>query len=208
MIRAHRTQGVALGYHLAPRWGKRPLDRVRWNILPRPVVAKDPWGRTINHRTPTAPKGQNEIAQGRAKRRPGYGSGWVDAPRGSALSGLGRIRAHRTQGVALGYHLAPRWGKRPLDRVRWNILPRPVVAKDPWGRTINHRTPTAPKGQNEIAQGRAKRRPGYACAEKNPIRPVCACIVVPALRAWNSQREPLHEMVFRPGRPAHPLPGS
>jgi endonuclease YncB( thermonuclease family) len=28
MIRAHRTQGVALGYHLAPRWGKRPLDRI------------------------------------------------------------------------------------------------------------------------------------------------------------------------------------
>ena len=24
--------------------------------------------------------------------------------------------------------------------------------------------PYAPKGQNEIAQGRAKRRPGYACA--------------------------------------------
>ena len=41
--------------------------------MPRPVVAKDPWGRWINHRTPTAPKGQNEIAQGRAKRRPGYG---------------------------------------------------------------------------------------------------------------------------------------
>ena len=74
--------------------------------------------RTINHRTPTAPKGQNEIAQGKAKRRPGYGSVWVDAPRGSALSGLGRIRAHRTQGVSLGYHLAPRWGKRPLDRGR------------------------------------------------------------------------------------------
>jgi hypothetical protein len=129
--------------------------------MPRPVVAKDPRGRLINHRTPTAPKGQNEIAQGRAKRRPGYGSVRVDAPRGSALSGLGRIRAHRTQGVALGYHLAPRWGKRPLDHARWNILPRSVVAKDQWGRVINHRNPTAPKGQNEIAQGRAKRRPGY-----------------------------------------------
>ena len=129
--------------------------------MPRPVVAKDSWGRVINHRNPTAPKGQNEIAQGKAKRRPGYGSVWVDAPRGSALSGLGRIRAHRTQGVALGYHLAPSWGNRPLDRARWNILPRSVVAKNPWGRLINHRTPTAPKGQNEIAQGRAKRRPGY-----------------------------------------------
>jgi hypothetical protein len=118
MIRAHRTQGVALGYHLAPRWGKRPLDRARWNILPRSVVAKDPWGRTINHRTPTAPKGQNEIAQGRAKRRPGYISALISAPLGSAPSGLGMIRAHRTQGVALGYHLAPRWGKRPLDRGR------------------------------------------------------------------------------------------
>ena len=41
--------------------------------MARPVVAKNPWGRPINHRTPTAPKGQNEIAQGRAKRRPGYG---------------------------------------------------------------------------------------------------------------------------------------
>jgi hypothetical protein len=39
-------------------------------------------------------------------------------------------------------------------------MPRPVVAKDPWGRLINHRNPTAPKGQNEIAQGKAKRRPG------------------------------------------------
>jgi len=38
-----------------------------------------------------APKGQNEIAQGRAKRRPGYGSVWVDAPRGSALSGRNSI---------------------------------------------------------------------------------------------------------------------
>jgi hypothetical protein len=86
--------------------------------MPRPVVAKDPWGRWINHRTPTAPKGQNEIAQGRAKRRPGYISALISAPLGSALSGLGMIRVHRTQGVALGYHLAPRWGKRPLDRGR------------------------------------------------------------------------------------------
>ena len=70
-----------------------------------------PTGKRWVHRTPSAPKGQNEIAQGRAKRRPGYGGVRVDAPRGSALSGLGRIRAHRTQGVALGYHLAPRWGK-------------------------------------------------------------------------------------------------
>ena len=45
--------------------------------MPRPVVAKDPWGRWINHRTPTAPKGQNEIAQGRAKRRPGYPKGSI-----------------------------------------------------------------------------------------------------------------------------------
>jgi len=39
LIRAHRT----LGYHLAPRWGKRLLDLVRWNI------------------DPTAPKGHYEI---------------------------------------------------------------------------------------------------------------------------------------------------
>ncbi len=74
-------------------------------------MAKDPWRRLINHRTLSAPKGQNEIAQGKAKRRPGYGSVTVDAPRGSALSGLGRMRVHRAQGVALGYHHAPRWGK-------------------------------------------------------------------------------------------------
>jgi hypothetical protein len=86
--------------------------------MPRPVVAKALGGRLINHRTPTAPKGQNEIAQGKAKRRPGYGSALISAPLGSALSGRGMIRAHRTQGVALGYHLAPRWGKRPLDRGR------------------------------------------------------------------------------------------
>ena len=120
--------------------------------MPRSVVAKNPWGRWINHRSPTAPKGQNEIAQGKAKRRPGYISALISAPLGSALSGLGMIRAHRTQGkakrrpgyigalisaplgsalsglgmirahrtqgVALGYHLAPRWGKRSLDRGR------------------------------------------------------------------------------------------
>ena len=91
-------------------------------IMPRPVVAKNPWGCLINHRTPTAPKGQNEIAQGKAKRRPGYIGALISAPLGSALSGLGMIRAHRTQGVALGYHLAPRWGKRPLDRIPWIIL--------------------------------------------------------------------------------------
>ena len=90
--------------------------------MPRSVVAKDPWGRWINHRTPTAPKGQNEIAQGKAKRRPGYISALISAPLGSAPSGLDMIRAHRTQGVALGYHLAPRWGKRPLGRVPWIIL--------------------------------------------------------------------------------------
>jgi hypothetical protein len=105
MIRAHRTQGVALGYHLAPRWGKRPLDRVRWIILPRSVVAKDPWGRTINHRTPTAPKGQNEIAQGRAKRRPGYISALISAPLGSALSGRDSITPRNR-------------GRSPSDRVR------------------------------------------------------------------------------------------
>ncbi len=127
------------------------------------MVAKDPWRRLINHRTLSAPKGQNEIAQGRAKRRPGYGSAWVDAPRGSALSGLGRIRAHRTQGVALGYPLAPRWGKRPFDRVRWIILPRPVVAKDPWERPINHRTPTAPKGHKLDSPGQSKASPWVRC---------------------------------------------
>ncbi|MFZ4470745.1 MAG: hypothetical protein ACOYOZ_15895, partial [Pirellula sp.] len=59
-----------------------------------------------------APKGHEEIAQGRAKRRPGYIGKLVYAPLGSALSGLGLFRAVRTHGVALGYHLAPRWGKR------------------------------------------------------------------------------------------------
>ena len=50
--------------------------------MPRSVVAKDPWGRAINHRTPTAPKGQNEISQGRTWRRPGYGraTGALDRP--------------------------------------------------------------------------------------------------------------------------------
>ena len=51
---------------------------------------------------------------------------------------------HRTQGVALGYHLAPRWGIKPIG-----------------SGTTNHR-PTAPKGHHEIAQGIAKRRPGDA----------------------------------------------
>ncbi len=136
--------------------------RSRTMEYPAPFCCrKEPLGTPDQPSNAPAPKGQNEIAQGKAKRRPGYGSVRVDAPRGYALSGLGRTRAHRTQGVALGYHLAPRWGKRPLDRVRWIILPRPVVAKDPWRRLINHRTLSAPTGQNEIAQGRAKRRPGY-----------------------------------------------
>ena len=45
---------------------------------------------------------------------------------------------HRTQGVALGDHLAPRWGIKTIH------------------------LPTAPKGHKEIAQGIAKRRPGDA----------------------------------------------
>jgi hypothetical protein len=76
--------------------------------MPRPVVAKDPWGRWINHRTPTAPKGQNEIAQGRAKRRPGYIGALISAPLGSALSGRDSITANNR---------ARNRGQSPPDRV-------------------------------------------------------------------------------------------
>ncbi len=84
------------------------------------------------HRSVTgsfAPKGHNEIAQGRAQRHPG----WYAAPIRQSPE---RAKHHRTtyappvppfQGsrfydvtkpraalrFALGYHLAPRWGKKP-----------------------------------------------------------------------------------------------
>ena len=77
--------------------------------MPRPVVAKNPWGRPINHRTPTAPKGQNEIAQGRAKRRPGYGkrdgsigSLTLSEPFGQNLGGF-RGRQARNKQDLLGH---------------------------------------------------------------------------------------------------------
>jgi hypothetical protein len=118
-VLTHRTQGYALGYHLAPRWGIKTIHR------------------------PTAPKGHKEIAQGIAKRRPGDADAGSSMPHGnashqfaqarkrrnidasilspmdSAPSGRECVLTHRTQGVALGYHLAPRWGIKPF------IFPQP-----------------------------------------------------------------------------------
>ena len=80
--------------------------------MPRPVVGKDPWERLINHRTPTAPKGQNEIAQGKAKRRPGY-----------VAYGLTRREVPPFQGLEGFGPIEPR-------ALPWAITLRPVGAKD------------------------------------------------------------------------------
>ena len=45
-----------------------------------------------------APKGQNEIAQGKAKRRPGYIGEWISAPLGSAPSGRDSIATFQPTG--------------------------------------------------------------------------------------------------------------
>ena len=51
-------------------------------------------------------------------QRPGFdGPESFQALKGRNLSAHQPLR-YRTQGVALGYHLAPRWGNRPLDRVQ------------------------------------------------------------------------------------------
>jgi len=59
-----------------------------------------------------APTGQNEIAQGKAKRRPGYIGAWISRCWVPPLQGGTLFRRSNPQGVALGFHLAPRWGKR------------------------------------------------------------------------------------------------
>ena len=83
---------------------------------------------------------------------------------------------HRTQGVALGYHLAPRWGIK----------------------TIHH--PPASKGHKEIAQGKAKRRPGEADAR---------CVDAPGMPAINSPKPANGETSMRrfPRRWIPPLQG-
>ena len=100
--------------------------------MTRPVLAKDPWARAINHRTPSAPKGQNEIAQGRAKRRPGYGSALISAPLGSAPSGRDSIMANNR---------ARNRGQSPRERVigtyrtqptKWLAVRRSSSRLDAW----------------------------------------------------------------------------
>ena len=49
-----------------------------------------------------APKGQNEIAQGKAKRRPGYDDPWISSPLSSAPSGRDSISTFKPTGRCPG----------------------------------------------------------------------------------------------------------
>jgi hypothetical protein len=68
-----------------------------------------------------APTGHNEIAQGRAKRHPGYTGDLGAAPPVPPFQGLGcfgHTNPRAALRFALGYHLAPRWGIKPSGFVQ------------------------------------------------------------------------------------------
>ena len=114
-----------------------------------------------------APTGHPAIAQGRAKRHPGYASPhlspalkgrngtanageMVSAPCGSALSGLGLY-----------------WGVEPRA-LPWAIAWCPVGAMMGLREGAMNPIAPAPTGHPAIAQGRAKRHPGYASPYLSP----------------------------------------
>jgi hypothetical protein len=83
-------------------------------------------GHAMNCHSP-APRGHDVKARGNAlgtareigqalkgRNLASSAGGWVSSPHDSAPSGLGMFGASRTQGVALGCHIAPRWGMKPL----------------------------------------------------------------------------------------------
>ena len=95
----------ALGYHLAPRWGFVPVGLESLNEHSRPRCIGSLFDLERPNIVSYAPTGRHEIAQGRAKRHPGCV--WV--------RGIWRRNGSVVFDVALGYHLAPRWGFVPID---------------------------------------------------------------------------------------------
>ena len=63
-----------------------------------------------------APKGQNEIAQGKAKRRPGYIGAWISAPLSSAPSGRESISTFETTGRCPGLSPCAPLGQKARNR--------------------------------------------------------------------------------------------
>ena len=64
----------------------------------------------------SAPKGQNEIAQGKAKRRPGYIGEWISAPLSSAPSGRDSISTFEPTGRCPGLSPCAPLGQKASNR--------------------------------------------------------------------------------------------
>jgi hypothetical protein len=127
--------------------GLSPCAPLGHKTIRRPTAPKGhseapPWGRRSQVRRGHG-NASHQFAQA-LKRRNIHAS--VPSPMDSAPSGRECVLTHRSQGVALGYHLAPRWGIKTIHR------------------------PAAPKGHHEIAQGIAKRRPGEAVSRTGASR--------------------------------------
>ena len=143
-----------------------------------------------------APKGQNEIAQGKAKRRPGYVGEWISAPLGSAPSGRDSVATFQPTGqtatppegggffdwidgvdwidcVESGQNGHCQRGQQRPPSIQSTRSIQSTLSKTQRARRrrlekTRGQSPSdrgfyfsAPKGQNEIVQGKAKRRPGY-----------------------------------------------
>jgi hypothetical protein len=202
---------VSLGPVGAPEPSIRAVP-CHWRALGRSTCAR--WGhgtrRRVLHRGPfvglstctlvrgcrsEAPKGRDEIAQGKAKRHPGYHDTphWFGALKGRNPI-AGRPKTPGQHFALSGLHSSLGPGPRALP---WAISLCPVGAPErDTERRLNRGMlngparlhamhlesraafpSPAPKGRNEIAEGKAKRHPGYhdtphwfgALKGRNPI---------------------------------------
>ena len=139
-------------------WGGIEPRALPWAIACRPFGAGN-LGVPATHSFP-APTGHDVKAQGNAKRRPGYAAPHTVR----ALKGRDVWCAHATMpqrcggcfalsGLGLWEGIGPR-------ALPWAIACRPFGAGN-LGAPATHSFP-APTGHDVKAQGRAKRRPGYA----------------------------------------------
>ena len=131
----HQSQGLALGFRLSPCWGFKTDSESphvhlgpapKWSrFIPKTASSRDPWptpspastrqkataqGNALGNRPSTDLK----ALKGRHKRPPfnrPAPTGFTGRL-GSGLSGLGTRTDHKSQGVALGYPLSPRWGAK------------------------------------------------------------------------------------------------
>jgi hypothetical protein len=133
----HKSQGVALGCRLSPRWGFKTDSESphvhlgpgpKWSrFIPKTESSKDPWpmpSPASTRREATAqgnalgtwPSTDLKALKGRHNKPPfnrPAPTGFIGRL-GSALSGLGTRTDPQSQGVALGYPLSPRWGAKRL----------------------------------------------------------------------------------------------